>query len=446
MTDYFQKIKSSLEVPDESAVEQPVESSAELPKPPEKSIETPMESFKKSIESLTKSPKKSVKLLVKSPKKKRTPPRSRSFKWLKIIIGIFAILFVALILFLKLDLGAAAVLTDNVLRPVLGADRVLYLEKIFFNTSDDIKRATFNASTQQAPQFEASGTGVNLAGGDLDLTSLPVNSQFKSLADEGVWRNWPLKLFPNKEVAAYTYLRTDPERAYSVTTLLQMDKSVMDLGIVAGTKQPGGPVGKPGLGVVPQNIISSGNLIAAFDGGFQYKDGQYGMIAGGTTYLPLKNDLGTLVGYKDGTLKIIDYEGQPLGDNVAFVRQNCPLLINNGNISVADPRDKTLWGRLATGTVDIYTWRSGLGLTKNGNLIFAVGNNLTPDTLATALKAAGAVNAIQLDINPIWVRFNFFQSSGPGQYASTTLTKDLQDGSKQYLHGYEKDFFYLYKK
>ena len=122
------------------------------------------------------------------------------------------------------------------------------------------------------------------------------------------------------------------------------------------------------------------------------------------------------------------------------------MLVTNGQISVTDPRSKVLWGRLAAGTVDIYTWRSGIGLTKEGNLLFAVGNNLTPDTLASALKSAGAVNGIQLDINPIWVRFNIFDPTGSGKYTSTTLIKDLQDGSKQYLGGYEKDFFYVYAR
>ena len=56
------------------------------------------------------------------------------------------------------------------------------------------------------------------------------------------------------------------------------------------------------------------------------------------------------------------------------------------------------------------------------------------------------MNAIQLDINPIWVRFNLFEPIAPGKYKSTTLTKDLQDGSREYLNGYAKDFFYLYAK
>jgi hypothetical protein len=119
-------------------------------------------------------------------------------------------------------------------------------------------------------------------------------------------------------------------------------------------------------------------------------------------------------------------------------------LVENGEVFALNEINKKLWGR--TFNADIYTWRSGIGLTKGGNLIYAVGNNLSPETLATALKMAGAENAIQLDINPFWVRFNIFEPDGKGGYKTSTLTKDLKNGSNGYLNGYTKDFFYLYAK
>lgn len=246
------------------------------------------------------------------------------------------------------------------------------------------------------------------------------------------------------ESMAYTFIRPDPARPYAFVTIAQIDGRRITIGSVAGTKEPGGPAGNPGPGIIPKDVVENGRLVAAFDGGFQYRDGQYGMIVGDKTYLPLKNDLGTLVGYSDGSFKILNYTGEPLGNGVAFVRQNCPILIENGDISVVSQKSKALWGR--TFSSGIYTWRSGLGVTRQGNLLYAVGNNLTPETLANALKSAGATNAIQLDINPNWVRFNIFDLVSPGQYKTLTLTKALKDESAQYLHGYTKDFFYLYKK
>lgn len=366
-------------------------------------------------------------------------------KWVGIIIAVIFVFVLSGLIFLKTNLSAAAVFTDNVLRPLLGDANVIWIEKIFFNISDRVSQLIVNQNSIKAPQFEDSGLS-NLAGGNLDLTAIILNNNFEKIQGEGIWRDWPLKIFPGKEVMAYTFVRSDPQRPYSITTLVQLDMKELNISSVAGIKQPGGPVGKSGPGKVPKEIIDSGNLVAAFDGGFQYKDGAYGMIADGKTYLPLKNDLGTLVGYNDGTLKIVDYQGEDLGSGIKFVRQNCPLLINNGEITMANPHSKALWGRLAAGTVDIYTFRSGIGLTKKGNLIFAVGNNLTPITLANALKSAGAINAIQLDINPIWVRFNVFDQFENGKYISTPITKELHDGTSGYLNGYDKDFFYVYKK
>ncbi len=384
--------------------------------------------------------------ILSKPWKEKPNGWRRAIRWVRYFLLFMLFSGVAGVVFVKTNTHAAATITDHVLRPLLGDARVIALERMFFNTSDLLERITKSADTVTAPQFVDQSPVTTISGGGLDLDNIPMLHEFKPLEGEGVWRDRPLPWFPDKEVMAYTFVRPDPDRSYAITTIVQLDARVMDLGIVAGTEEPGGKVGKPGPGKIPKDIIDGGKLIAAFDGGFQYRDGAYGMIVGDTTYLPLKNDLGTVVGYRDGSLRIMNYTGQSLGDGVAFVRQNCPMLITDGEISVTDPRSKVLWGRLAKGTVDIYTWRSGLGITKEGNLLFAVGNNLTPDTLAIALKAAGAVNAVQLDINPIWVRFNIFEPTVPGKYKSTTLTKDLQDGSREYLNGYAKDFFYLYAK
>jgi hypothetical protein len=358
-------------------------------------------------------------------------------KSLKIILVVISILIIGGILFVKFDTPAAAEFTDNYLRPIFGNQFVGFLEKMYFNLNDKAQQLTNKTGLANIPQFSDEGT-------ESFTTQIPLTNGLPIIKGEGIWRNRPLKLFPNEQVMAYTFVRPDPTRPYAFVTLVQMDMGKMKLGVVAGTKQPGGPIGNPGTGVIPEEIIKSGTLIAAFDGGFQYRDGDYGMIIGDKTYVPLKIDVGTLVGYNDGSLEIINYTGQDLGKDVAFMRQNCPILVENGRIFAANEKNKKLWGR--TFNSDIYTWRSGIGLTKDGDLIYAVGNNLSPLTLSEALKMGGAENAIQLDINPFWVRFNIFEPNTSGGYKSVTLTKDLKDGSKDYLGGYSKDFFYVYKK
>jgi hypothetical protein len=294
-----------------------------------------------------------------------------------------------------------------------------------------------------SPKFIPSASDLTASGG-MNLNPISLNSTFAALPDEGVWKAIPLTIFPDKEVMAYTFVRPDSTRSFAIVSLVKMDTSALTIGSVAGTVEPGGKVGKYGTGRVPKAIVQSGGLIAAFDGGFQYSDGQYGMIVGKNTYLPLKNDLGTIVGYADGSVKILDYTGQDLGSNTTFIRQNGPMLIQDGNIVVTDAESQKTWGRVVG--ADMFTWRSGIGVTQDGDLVFAAGNNLSPQTLAQALELAGAINAIQLDINPHWVRFNIFNSTGAGTYNSVPLNKDMTDGSKEYLNGYQKDFFYIYKK
>lgn len=365
----------------------------------------------------------------------------------KILLTIFLITIVLVIVgvgFIKLNTTAAAEFTDNVLRPIFGANNIVFLEKVFFNVSDKLQQITYKKDSVVEPQFNNDSGSENLVDGDLDLRSISVSNKPSKLKNEGVWKLMTVGSFPGQGVMAHTFVRPDPDRPYAVVTIVQIDMKVMNLGIVAGTKEPGGKMGNPGPGKIPQDIVESNRLVAAFDGGFQYRDGEYGMIVGDKIYLPLKNDLGTVVGYQNGQLKIIDYTGQDLGKNVAFVRQNCPILIIDGRLGVEDPKNKKLWGR--TMTTSIYTWRTGMGITDKGNLLFAVGNSLTPETLARALKMAGAQNAIQLDINPNWVRFNIFNTLGNGKYSSKPLTHDLKDGADAYLNGYAKDFFYLYKK
>ena len=141
---------------------------------------------------------------------------------------------------------------------------------------------------------------------------------------------------------------------------------------------------------------------------------------------------------------MIDYQNQPFDISVTSIRQNGVFLIREGIITPFVENSLDTWGRTTTNS--IYTWRSGLGVTKDGNLIYAVGNSLVPKTLAVALQKAGAINAMQLDINPFWVRYMLYTPLGDGKYSYVALTNQLQNGGYQYLHGYNKDFFYIYKK
>lgn len=334
---------------------------------------------------------------------------------------------------------------DNVLRPLIGNTKTIWLESQYFRLIDfkNNLSSKIQPISNYATQFNWTD-GKMEQNNTLELKTINL-ATFPPIQGEGEWLPVKLSLFPSETVIARTFVRPDPARNYALVTLVEMDVNKLKVGAVAGTKEPAGKEGRPGPGVIPQEVQSGNNLVAAFNGGFQEKDGHYGMIVGNKTYLPLLNNLATLIIDKNFKLRIINYTGQDLGTDNIVIRQNGEILVSEGKI-VPDKGDKQfgIWGRTTTG--NMYTWRSGIGITKTGNLIYAVGPSLIPETLAAALVAGGAITAMQLDINPYWVRFTLFEPLGDGKYKHSSIQKNMYDGGDKFLQGYQKDFFYVYKK
>ncbi len=89
-------------------------------------------------------------------------------------------------------------------------------------------------------------------------------------------------------------MRPDPSRPYAVATMLQFDLRYLALHVVAGTREPGGSFGHDGSGVIPKATSRAAQLFAAFNGGFKYADGHYGLMSGGVVYVPPQNGVATL--------------------------------------------------------------------------------------------------------------------------------------------------------
>ncbi len=243
---------------------------------------------------------------------------------------------------------------------------------------------------------------------------------------------------------AKAFIRPDPTTSYAVVSLLQFDARFMRLHIVSGTKEPGGPLGAYGQGIIPQKDQEGNALLATLNGGFKYADGAFGLMTDGKVFVPPQQNAATIAITKSGKLIIGAWGTDPRlysnnKDLVAW-RQNAGLLINNGKISTL-AKDGAAWG----GTIlnSEYTWRSGLGITAEGNLVYAAGNALVPETLGKALKAAGAVMAMETDINPFWTRAFLYQQEKSGALTISKLSTAMQGTGKEYLTANERDFFYL---
>jgi hypothetical protein len=53
-------------------------------------------------------------------------------------------------------------------------------------------------------------------------------------------------------------------------------------------------------------------------------------------------------------------------------------------------------------------WRSGIGVDRNA-LIYAAGDGLSAYSLARILARAGAIRAMELDLNESWMTFDYFK-------------------------------------
>jgi hypothetical protein len=73
-------------------------------------------------------------------------------------------------------------------------------------------------------------------------------------------------------------------------------------------------------------------------------------------------------------------------------------------------------------------WRSGLGVTADGALVYVGGPGLDIIDLANLLVRAGAVRAMELDINTDWVNFSTYQPATPTGLASATHGTELLSG------------------
>jgi phosphodiester glycosidase len=183
-------------------------------------------------------------------------------------------------------------------------------------------------------------------------------------------------------------------------------------------------------------------LLATFNSGFIYTDGLNGDALDGHVNEPLKDGLATLVAYRTGAVNIVDWHGGPSpGPRIAFARQSLPLIIDHGRLSPA-LNDSTQWGFTLGNAVRV--WRTGAGIDRHGNLIYAAADYQTVTTLAEILKRAGAVRAMELDINPEWPTLNTYRHRHG--LVPTMVVPNYQQAPTRYLVPDDRDFFAIYRR
>ncbi|HMA37919.1 MAG TPA: phosphodiester glycosidase family protein, partial [Chloroflexia bacterium] len=237
-----------------------------------------------------------------------------------------------------------------------------------------------------------------------------------------------------------TYLRPDPRRPYALVYMVAFDPQRVRLHMVPGTKEPVSPFGRSGPGQVASEDLR--DLVAAFNGGWKSVHGNYGMLVDGQQIAPPspRLDTATLAEHADGRIEIASWKTLQHATDLISYRQNCPMMIDNGTIAVQDHITST-WGLSLLS--QMYVWRSGLGMTADGSLIYAAGNPISAEELASALQQAGAVTAMQLDINSAFVHWLTYTRTPAGGLRAEPLVAGMAYRRDQYLTPTDRDFFYL---
>jgi hypothetical protein len=122
-----------------------------------------------------------------------------------------------------------------------------------------------------------------------------------------------------------------------------------------------------------------------------------------------------------------------------FARQNLPLIVDNGKPN-PNINDGPQWG--ATLGNAALVWRSAAGVDRHGNLIYAAGPDQGLASLASTMIHAGAVRAMELDINTYWTSLITYRYPGAGDPAN--LLASMDRSPLRYLTPDDRDFFAVY--
>ncbi len=239
--------------------------------------------------------------------------------------------------------------------------------------------------------------------------ALPVPARLRSpagawLPGEGVWRAAG-RLVGGVPAILTTTVRPDRLHTSYVVGVSWMDTRLLTAQLYSGSGIPGGG---PYPDTAPVSPGASRTLDAAFNAGFLMQDANGGYFTDHRTVLPLRVGAASLVVYRDGSATVGAWGTQvAMSPAVASVRQNLDLIVNGGRpVPGLLSNDNSRWGATLGG--GYYVWRSGIGVTRDGALVYVGGPSLAITSLANLLVDAGAVRGMELDINPDWVQYSTY--------------------------------------
>jgi phosphodiester glycosidase len=292
-----------------------------------------------------------------------------------------------------------------------------------------------------APSSPAAGAYTPRAGTPVSATSPDVPARLTSpagtpLPGEGQWR--VLASVHGVPAIYGTYLRPDSTHTSYVAGIASMDPRLLTFQLRPGHEDPG----PANWGYAPYLPPGSRNgLLATFNGGFKINQAGGGFYLNGITRGTLTRGAASLVYYRDGKVAVgVWGRDVRMTPQVLGVRQNLKLIVDHGAVPTAVDQDVlSQWGATLGG--GYYVWRSGVGVTRDGRVVYVYGPALSVRTLAGLLKRAGAVEAMQLDINPTWMSYMYYKPTpSAADPAPVNLLPTQQEPANRYYSINSRDF------
>ena len=291
----------------------------------------------------------------------------------------------------------------------------------------------------QAPTISAAQAAKDELPGDIPPLAAG------SVPDEGVWHP-AVADSTGTPIVEWAGLRPDAQHTSELAYVAWMNQKSLTFQLHPGSQQPGGSFPTP-------NELAPGSrtgLVATWNGGFKVSpnDSLSGYYEDGVTVRALVDGKASEVFYRDGSVKIGEWgRDVSMSSQVTGVRQNLSLLVDNGQVmSSGDSGSGSKWGLTVNNA--FFVPRSGVGVTAKGDVIYVGGQDLSVDTLAQLLKQAGAVNAMELDINADWTSFMYYTVPSGGDAANPVPAKLWQfaQPADRYYQPSSRDFVAVYKR
>ena len=278
----------------------------------------------------------------------------------------------------------------------------------------------------------SAGPPAAVAGPALPLPVRPLATP--ALSGEGGWH--VLTRVSGRPAIAAAYLRPDAIHTSYVAGVVWINPRLVSAQLHPGTLDPGG------TGWAGSTSLSAGRragLLAAFNSGFRLTASHGGFYLAGRHAGHLRPGAASMVFGRNGSLTVGTWNRDVrLTPDVLAVRQNLALLVEGGRITPGVDSDAGVWG--ATLGNAKYVWRSGIGVRRDGGVVYVAGNRLTARSLAELLLRGGCTRAMELDINPAWTSFILYPPK------ERNLLPDMQGSPRRYDTVSSRDFVALYAR